>query len=462
MEQTKAIPASIFRAYDIRGVVDETLDASLMEKIGQAVGSLAQEEGETHIVVGRDGRLSGPSLSSALIQGLLSTGIDVIDIGRIPTPLVYYATYHTQAKSGIMLTGSHNPTNHNGAKIVMNRKALSGTEIQGLYKRIVNQAFKTGQGELHKLDLIPDYINEITQDIKPKRSLKVVVDCGNGIAGVVVPELLRQLGFTVYELYCEVDGQFPNHHPDPSQTENLQDLIQMVCQKQADIGLAFDGDGDRLGVVTAKGKIIWPDRQMILYAKDVLQSHPGAPIIYDVKSTRLLAQAITHYGGEPVMYKTGHSLVKAKIKAINAPLGGEMSGHIFFNDRWYGFDDAPYTAARLLEILCAYDRPTDDIFDEIPNSISTPELRIYMDDDHKFSFIDQLIQSADFEGNPTINTIDGLRVDYENSWGLIRASNTTPYLIVRFEADNENVLLHIQDVFRNTLLKLDPELSLPF
>jgi phosphomannomutase/phosphoglucomutase len=462
METSLPVSKTIFRAYDIRGIVEETLDKHVMHQIGQAIATEALEQGETTIVTGRDGRLSGPKLSQALIEGLLCTGIDVIDIGRVPTPLLYYATHTTKAKSGVMLTGSHNPVNHNGTKIVINQKALSGKAIQALYKRIEAKSFKQGKGELTKQDLIPEYVKRILSDATLGRPLKVVIDCGNGIAGLVAPMLLREMGCKVHELYCDVDGNFPNHHPDPSQTENLQDLIQMVCQKRADIGLAFDGDGDRLGVVTGTGDVIWPDRQMILYAKDVLANYPGAPIIYDVKSTRLLGQKIKEFGGEPIMYKTGHSLVKAKIREINAPLGGEMSGHIFFNDRWYGFDDALYTAARLLEILSNDDREIEAIFAELPDSISTPELRIYMDDERKFTFMDELQASAEFEGEPDINTIDGLRVDYPDSWGLVRASNTTPYLIVRFEADNEKALKQIQSSFRQSLLALDSELSLPF
>ncbi|MFN3235186.1 MAG: phosphomannomutase/phosphoglucomutase [Gammaproteobacteria bacterium] len=458
-----ALPKSIFRAYDIRGVVGETLNSEIMQSIGQAIGSEARSLGNTKIAVGRDGRLSGPQLSKALIEGLLMSGIDVIDLGRVPTPVLYFATHVLEGvSSGVMLTGSHNPVNHNGAKIVLNHQALAGEQIEKLYQRILNLDFTTGEGHLTKLDIISEYIATIKKDVTVKRPLKVVVDSGNGIAGLVAPTLLRELGCDVYELHCEVDGHFPNHHPDPSQMENLQDLIQMVCQKKADIGLAFDGDGDRLGVVTSKGDVIWPDRQLILYALDILKRTPGATIIYDVKSTRHLATQIEANGGKPLMYCTGHSLVKGKIRETGALLGGEMSGHMFFNDRWYGFDDALYTAARLLEILSHDERDPDAVFAEIPEDVSTPELRIHMHDDAKFDFMKKLVESSRFDGDAQINTIDGLRVDFPDGWGLVRASNTTPFLVVRFEADDEKALQRIQNQFRQCLLSLDADLKLPF
>lgn len=458
----ESISKNIFRAYDIRGVVGETLDADIVRVIGQAIGSEALEQGETKIVVARDGRLSGPTFSKALIEGLLSTGIDVVDIGRVPTPVLYYATNVLDTTSGVMLTGSHNPVNHNGTKIVIKGKSFSGQQIQSLYLRIKAENLSKGMGVLSREDLLPLYLERVVDDVKVTKPLKVVVDCGNGVAGVIAPMLLKKLGCEVHELYCEVDGNFPNHHPDPSQEENLQDLIQMVCQKEADIGLAFDGDGDRLGVVTAKGDIIWPDRQLVLYAMHVLKEHPGATIIYDVKSTRYLDTAIKECGGKPLMYKTGHSFVKAKIKEVDAKLGGEMSGHMFFNDRWYGFDDAVYTAARLLEIIANDGRTTDEIFAAIPESLSTPELKIAMADEEKFAFVEELQAQVGFGDDAMINTIDGVRVDYAQGWGLVRASNTTPYLVVRFEADNEKALSTIQCKFRKVLLSLRADLKLPF
>ena len=459
----KDLPKSIFRAYDIRGVVCETLTKEVMFAIGQAIGTEAQTLGETKIVVGRDGRLSGPKLSSVLIEGLMSTGIHVIDLGRVPTPLVYFATNVIKdTDSGVMLTGSHNPVNHNGVKIVLKGKAIFEEDIQKIYQRILNQDFIEGEGSCEHKDIIPHYLDRVVGDIKIQKPLSVVVDCGNGIAGLIAPMLLKKLGCKVYELYCDVDGNFPNHHPDPSQPDNLQDLVQMVCQKKADIGLAFDGDGDRLGVVTAEGDIVYPDRQLILYAQNVLAKNPGATIIYDVKSTKHLATKITEFGGKPVMYKTGHSLVKAKLKETGAKLAGEMSGHVFFNDRWYGFDDAMYTAARLLELLSEDEREPAQIFHEVPDSVSTPELKVAMDDDKKFSFIEKLVAAADFGKQAAINTIDGLRIDFPDAWGLVRASNTTPYLIIRFEADSEEALARIQNQFRQALLDLESGLDLPF
>ena len=461
-KNTQAISATIFRAYDIRGVVGETFNAEIVYAIGQAIGSEALAQGETSIIVARDGRLSGPALSKALIEGLLATGINVINIGRVPTPVLYYATHVLNTTSGAMLTGSHNTVNHNGVKMVIKGRAIYGDDILRLYERIEQGNFAVGKGTLTHEEMLPRYEARILSDVKLKKKLKVVVDCGNGIAGVIAPALIQKLGCEVHELFCEVDGNFPNHHPDPSQEENLSDLIQTVIRKKADLGLAFDGDGDRLGVVTAAGDVIWPDRQLILFAINVLKTNPGAKIIYDVKSTRFLAEVVKQHGGIPIMYKTGHSLVKAKIKEENAALGGEMSGHVFFNDRWYGFDDAIYTAARLLEIIANDGRDVETIFSEIPNSISTPELKISMSDNRKFDFVDELIRKADFGASAKINTIDGLRIDYPNAWGLVRCSNTTPYLVVRFEADDEAALSMVKCKFRNHLLELDPSLQLPF
>lgn len=456
------ISSTIFRAYDIRGVVGETLNTDIIYAIGQAIGSEALAHGEKSIVVARDGRLSGPALSKALIEGLLATGINVINIGRVPTPVLYFATHVLGATSGAMLTGSHNPIDHNGVKMMIKGRAIYGDDIQRLYQRIQQEDFAMGAGKLTHEEILPRYEARILSDVKVKKRLKVVVDCGNGVAGVIAPALIQKLGCEVHELFCDVDGSFPNHHPDPSQEENLSDLIQTVIRKKADLGLAFDGDGDRLGVVTAAGDVIWPDRQLILFAIHILKKNPGAKVIYDVKSTRFLEATVKQHGGEPIMYKTGHSLVKAKIKEENAAIGGEMSGHVFFNDRWYGFDDAIYTAARLLEIIAEDGRDVATIFSEIPNSISTPELKIPMSDDSKFAFVDKLIEKANFGPTAKINTIDGLRVDYPDSWGLVRCSNTTPYLVVRFEADDEAALAIVKAKFRNHLLELDEHLDLPF
>jgi phosphomannomutase/phosphoglucomutase len=453
---------SIFRAYDIRGIVDETLRVETVYAIGQAAATQALLEGETTMVVARDGRLSGPKLVSSLIDGLISTGINVIDLGRVPTPILYYATYTTIAKSGIMLTGSHNPSNHNGVKIVINRKALAGEQIQQLYQRIGAGDFSKGFGQVERYDILADYIAEIKKRITIKRPLKVVLDCGNGIAGIVAPMLYRALGCEVAELYCEVDGLFPNHHPDPSRVENLQDLIQMVKQKQADVGLAFDGDGDRLGVVTAQGDIVSPERQLALYAKSILQDNPGAKIIYDVKSTKHLATVIQALGGEAMMWCTGHSLVKAKMRETGALLGGEMSGHVFFNDRWYGFDDALYTATRLLELMAADPGVLNEALDCFPPTFSTEEIQIAMADEEKFSFIKRLVANVDFGDDATLTTLDGLRVDFPLGWGLVRASNTSAYIACRFEGDSQAALDDITRSFRRLMLSVEPNLDLPF
>jgi phosphomannomutase / phosphoglucomutase len=459
------IAASIFRAYDIRGVVQDTLTHDAVYSIGLAIGSEALARGQQTVIIARDGRLSGPELSEALRDGLLASGRDVIDIGAVPTPVLYFATYTLGAHSGVMLTGSHNPPEYNGLKIVLNGETLAEDAIQSLYQRILNNNFTQGQGRYEKRDISADYITRAISDIHLSRPLKIVVDSGNGIAGAIVPDLFRALGCEVIELFCEVDGNFPNHHPDPSQPENLQDLIHSVLAHQADIGLAFDGDGDRLGVVTNNGDVIWPDRQMMLYAADILKRHPGAMILYDVKCTRHLGAYIAKHGGEPVMWKTGHSLIKAKMRETGALLAGEMSGHIFFKERWFGFDDGIYTAVRLLEILSADPRSTSEIFQALPDSVNTPELKLPMADDRKANFISQLQTEGHFpEAN--VNTIDGVRVDFSDGWGLIRQSNTTPCLVLRFEADTseglKEGLKRIQTLFRTQLLALDQELELPF
>jgi phosphomannomutase/phosphoglucomutase len=453
---------SIFRAYDIRGIVGETLTPAIVTQIGQAIGSEAEARGQQTIVVACDGRLSGPQLKDALIQGLLATGQDVIDIGMVPTPVLYFATYYLKTGSGVMVTGSHNPPNYNGFKIMLGGETLFGEAIQALKTRIDTAAFVSGTGNLSTSDLHHAYLKRITKDVKLARPFKVVVDCGNGVAGVIAPHLMQALGCEVIELYCNVDGHFPNHHPDPSQPENLEALIRTVKVKGADLGLAFDGDGDRLGVVDVNGKIIWPDRQMILYATDILKRNPGAKIIFDVKCTRHLGNVIKKQGGEPIMWKTGHSFIKSKIKETGALLGGEMSGHIFFKERWYGFDDALYAAARLLEILSHESRSPTKIFTSLPDSVNTPELKLELETfgDH-YELMDKILETSHFD-NADISKIDGIRADFKDGWGLVRPSNTTPCLVIRFEADNQAALERIQELFRQQLLATDSTLKLPF
>lgn len=462
IQQTRiSVHPSIFRAYDIRGIVGKTLTEESVYAIGRVLGSRALEEGDRCMAVGRDGRLSGPQLASALCEGILATGCDVVDIGMLPTPLLYYATYVLDTHSGVMLTGSHNPPEYNGLKMMINGETLAEKEISNIYQRIEENKFLSGEGQLSSLEMIERYITHVARNIQLARPLKVVVDCGNGVAGRVAPALFRRLGCEVIELFCDVDGSFPNHHPDPSQTKNLQDLIHHVQATKSDIGLAFDGDGDRLGVVTNRGEVIWPDRQLMLYAIDVLARYPGAKIIYDVKCTQHLAKLIRDHGGEPIMWKTGHSLIKAKLAETQAALAGEMSGHIFFKDQWYGFDDAIYAGARLLKILAATQQDSGSLFDTIPNSVNTPELKIDIDEEEKFALMEELIKQANFSAAEHV-TIDGLRVNFSDGWGLVRLSNTTPCLVLRFEAESEKVLARIQELFRELLLAVKPELVLPF
>lgn len=456
-----AVPRSIFRAYDVRGIVGKTLTPEIVYTIARAIGSKAREVGERKIIVARDGRLSGPLLLESLKKGLLESGCDVIDVGAVPTPLLYFATYTLGAKSGVMLTGSHNPSDYNGLKIVIKSETLSENKITELYDRIQAEKFSTGNGTVTQQEIIPAYIQRITQDIKLKRKLKVVVDCGNGIMGVVAPQLINALGCEVIPLFCEVDGRFPNHHPDPSVTENLQDLIHAVKEHQADVGLAFDGDGDRLGVVSNNGEIIWPDRQLMLYAIDVLNRNPKSLIIFDVKCSGYLAPVIQQHGGKPLMWKTGHSVMKAKLIETGAPLAGELSGHIFFKDRWYGFDDGLYVGARLLEILAKDTRSCAEIFADLPNSVNTPELKLMLPEERKFIFIEELKNRAKFP-DAKVTTIDGIRADFADGFGLVRPSNTSPCLTLRFEANNLENLKKIQTIFRKELLAVDPGLELPF
>ena len=456
---------SIFKAYDIRGIIDATLDPSIAKLIGQSFGSEMRELGESDIVIGRDGRLSGPGLIEALTEGLLSTGINVIDLGMVATPMVYFAANHTidgkTPKSGIMITGSHNPPNYNGFKMVLGTAAIYGEKIQELRKRIETKQFATGQGIRSTFDIFPMYLNSIVGDIKIARPMKIAVDCGNGVGGAFAGKLFRALGCEVQELFCEVDGHFPNHHPDPAHIENLQDLIKNLQTSNNELGLAFDGDADRLGVVTKDGQVIFPDRQMMLFAKDVLSRNPGGQIIYDVKCTRNLATWVTQHGGEPIMWKTGHSLVKAKLKETGAPLAGEMSGHIFFKDRWFGFDDGLYTGARLLEILSKEKNPSDTL-NNLPNAICTPELQLACAEGEPFTILESIKANARFATANSINTIDGVRVEYADGFGLARPSNTTPVVVMRFEADTEAAIARIQAEFKLALMAAKPDAKLPF
>ncbi|WP_342455210.1 phosphomannomutase/phosphoglucomutase [Spartinivicinus poritis] len=459
---TVDVPASIFRAYDIRGVVGDTLSLETAELIGRAIGSEAKAANENCVMVGADGRLSSPEISEQLIKGILATGVDVINVGMVPTPLLYFATHIIDdSNTGVMVTGSHNPSNYNGFKIVIGGKTLANEEIQRLYQRIINNDFSSGQGQRQTIDIIESYIERVRDDIGIARPLKVVVDCGNGVAGEIAPRLLEELGCEVVALYCDVDGNFPNHHPDPGKPENLKDLIAMVKEIGADLGLAFDGDGDRVGVVTETGKVIYPDRLMMLFAKDVVSRNPGADVIFDVKCTRKLTSLISGYGGRPIMWKTGHSLIKAKMKETGALLAGEMSGHIFFKERWYGFDDGIYSAARLLEIISTDNRSLEAIFSSFPEGVSTPEINIEVTDDSKFEIVKKLAEEGNF-GKGTITDIDGVRVDFQAGWGLVRASNTTPMLVLRFEADTQELLRKIQALFKKQLLSVAPQIDIPF
>lgn len=453
---------TIFRTYDIRGIAGRTLSDDHVFFIGKALGTLIQERGERLVVVARDGRISSPVLAPALIEGILSSGCDVINLGMSPTPLLYFAIQYFNAKSGVMLTGSHNPSDYNGIKAVVNKKCLTADEIQSIYHRIIKRDFASGRGVQRVEEVFDDYTKAIIKDIKLAKPLKIVVDAGNGVTGSTAPYLYRMLGCEVHELFCNIDGRFPNHHADPSQIENLQHLIAKVKEVEADIGLAFDGDGDRLGVVTNKGTIIWADRTLMLFAKEILSENPNASIIFDVKCTDHLSALVKRMGGIPVMWKTGHSLIKEKVAETKAILAGEMSGHFIFNDRWNGYDDALYAGARLLEICAKATVDSETLFSSIPNSTNTPELKISVPDIEKFDLMDELIAKASFKDAKEIMTIDGLRVSFDQGWGLVRPSNTTPYLIIRFEAIDEPVLKSIQEIFREWILSVRPELKLPF
>ncbi|WP_040328702.1 phosphomannomutase/phosphoglucomutase [Acidovorax delafieldii] len=449
---------AIFKAYDIRGIVPSTLDEEVALGLGRAFGTAARAEGQTTVAVGRDGRLSGPAISAALVRGLVEAGIEVIDVGMVTTPLLYFAA-STLCASGIQVTGSHNPRDYNGFKMVLNGRAIYGDEIQALRRTMEAESWQLlPGGSVRSVDVLPAYVQRIMGDVKLARPMKIVVDCGNGIAGASAPAIFRALGCEVAELFSEVDGNFPHHHPDPSKPENLRDLIAALQAGDAELGLAFDGDGDRLGIVTRDGTNIFPDRQMMLFAQDVLTRVPGAPILFDVKCTQRLAPAIAAAGGQPLMYKTGHSLIKARMKEVNSPLGGEMSGHIFFKERWFGFDDGTYAGCRLLEILSRSADP-GAVLNGLPTSFSTPELNVTCaeGEPHQLTALLQALAADSFAAPAQINTIDGLRVDWPDGFGLIRASNTTPVLVLRFEGHTPEALARIEAAMLALLHRVKPD-----
>ncbi len=453
------LDAAIFKAYDIRGIVPAAIDEAVAEALGRAFGTVALTEGETAVAVGSDGRLSGPSLVAALTRGLVASGVEVIDIGMATTPMLYFAA-NTLCRSGIQLTGSHNPRDYNGFKMVLAGRAIYGDEIQALRQMMAagSWTLKAG-GRVRTVDVLPAYRERIVGDIRLARPMKIVVDSGNGIAGASAPGILRAIGCEVTELYSEVDGNFPNHHPDPSKPENLRDLITALQASDAELGLAFDGDGDRLGIVTREGNNIYPDRQMMLFAQDVLSRVPGGTILYDVKCSQRLAPAIVAAGGQPLMYKTGHSLIKARMKELDSPLGGEMSGHIFFKERWFGFDDGTYAGCRLLEIL-SRSADANGVLNALPSSFSTPELNVKCAEGEPQRLVAQLLAQARFAAPAVVNPIDGLRVDWPDGFGLIRASNTTPVLVLRFEGHTPEALTRIQSELLALLRTVKPDAAL--
>jgi phosphomannomutase/phosphoglucomutase len=455
------IPAEIFRAYDIRGIVGRSLTAEGVRDIGRALGSVGRERGAATFAVCRDGRLSGPELADALMEGLVSAGANAIDIGMGPTPLAYFAAHHLGCGSCVAVSGSHNPPQYNGLKMVVGGDALYGDDIQALRARIEQGKFLSGQGKRSRENVLDAYVERIAGDVKLARKFHVAIDCGNGVAGMLAPRLFKRLGCEVTELFCEVDGTFPNHHPDPAQPENLVELIKTLKTGKAELGLAFDGDGDRLGVVTKDGEIIFADRQLMLLAKDVLSRNPGAEIIYDVKSTRLLAPWIERHGGKPLLWKTGHSLIKAKLKETGALLAGEMSGHTFFKERWYGFDDALYGGARLLEVL-SKEPDANAALKNLPNAPSTPELHWALEEGEPHALVAKLQKGKPFPNAQRVVTVDGVRVEYADGFGLARASNTTPNIVMRFEADNAAALERIKGEFRAALQPLKPDAPLPY
>ena len=462
---TLPVDPSLFKAYDIRGIVDKSLTEDAVRLIGVALANQAREKGVSKIVVGRDGRLSGPRLAEALADGIQSAGLGVIDIGMVTTPIVYFATYHLGTGTGVAITGSHNPPDYNGLKMMVAGETLHGDAIQDLRARInegrLQQVPAAERGSFERKEVAEAYQAGALSDVQLARPLKIAIDAGNGVAGAYAPALFRALGCEVTELFCEVDGNFPNHHPDPAHLENLQDLIHCLKTTDAELGLAFDGDGDRLGLVTKDGEVIFPDRQMMLFAEDVLSRHPGAEIIYDVKCSRNLATWIRERGGRPLMWRTGHSLVKAKLRETGAPLAGEMSGHIFFKDRWFGFDDGLYSGVRMLEILARHADPSA-VLKALPDSPTTPELQLWTAEGDNFRIIESMRKHARFPGASEVITIDGLRVEYPDGFALARPSNTTPVVVMRFEADTQEALVRIQSAMRAAILAASPDVKLPF
>ncbi len=455
-------PAAVFKAYDIRGTVPDALDAAFARALGAALGRRALAAGVSAIVVGRDGRHSGPELAEALSAGILEAGVDVIDIGQVPTPLVYFAAHVSGTGSGVAITGSHNPPRYNGFKMMLAGQTLHGEAITSLRTEMASAAPPAARsGKRQSQDVVPEYLQRIIGDVRLARPLRIAIDCGSGVAGAVAPELYRGLGCEVVELFCDVDGDFPHHHPDPADPANLQDLIQAVQTQQCDLGLAFDGDGDRLGVVSRTGQIIWPDRQLMLFARDVLSRQPGAQILFDVKCSRFVAQEILAAGGQPLMWRTGHSLIKAKLQETGAPLAGEMSGHIFFKERWFGFDDGLYAGARLLEILSREADPSA-VLEALPQAVSTPELKLETAEGEQFALVQRLQNEGQFATATEIITIDGVRAEYPDGFGLARPSNTTPVVVLRFEADDDEAMARIQQEFRSQLLRFAPSARLPF
>ena len=452
------VNSEIFRAYDIRGIFERELSQDLIYKIGQAVGSQVLDENSKQIYVGRDGRISGKEVSDRFIEGILATGCDVIFIGLVHTPLLYFATFEGITKNGVMITGSHNPKEYNGFKIVINNSSLKEDDIQNLKLKIEQSDFKVGSGKLSKESFNETYVKKISTKINIKNKLKIVLDCGNGSGGVLGPEILRNYSSELIELFCEVDGNFPNHHPDPSEPKNLSKLIETVKKENADLGIAFDGDGDRLGVIDSEGEMIFPDRYLALMAEDILRKNKSGKIVFDVKCSKQLEQIIRRNNGIPIMTKTGHSFIKSEIARTDAILGGEMSGHIFYNDNWYGFDDGIFASLRLLEILSTQNISTHEVFKKIPKMFSTPEIKISINDAEKFRVVEELKNNFKPEGYNSI-LLDGLRLEEEDSWGLIRASNTTPALVLRFEANTEKKLMQIKELFQNALLKIDDKLN---
>lgn len=455
------LPETIFRAYDIRGIADSELNDENTQSIGMAIGSLALDQGQDTLIVAADGRISSPRIREALTKGIQASGCNVIDVGMVPSPVLYFATHQLESQSGVMITGSHNPAEYNGIKIVINNSALSGDDISQLRERIISGNLHLGSGSYRSEAIDEDYLDYIVNDVAIAQPLKIVIDAGNGVTGEIAPRLFEELGCEVVPLYCEIDGNFPNHHPDPTVAANLQSLIAKVKDEQADLGIAFDGDGDRLGVVTANGNIVAADRLLMLLAQDVVSRNPGADILYDVKCTRSLSSLVSNYGGRPIMWKTGHSFMKEKMQETGALLGGEFSGHIFFKERWFGFDDGMYAAARLIEILSTSDPDLDAHLESFPQLVSTPELKAASDDVMKFTIIEQLTQRGNF-GEGKISNLDGVRVDFSDGWGLVRASNTTPMLIFRFEAENNDALARIQTLFKEQLQAIDNSINFAF